>query len=87
MRRMVRFMPRVLIQSAWNMCGTVVPHCDFHRCSTLIGSASRSCLYTRSRSAHAGAHGYAQVYKRYPDSTGVSSTFDVLGNRSTPKRL
>lgn len=87
MRRMVRFMPRILIQSAWNMCGTVVPHCDFHRCSTIIGCASKSCLYARSRSAHADAGGYAYVYERYPDSTTVSSTFTILGNRSNPKQL
>ena len=87
MRRMVRFVPRILIQSAWNMCGTVVPHCDFHRCSTLIGSASKSYLYVRSRSAQAGAHGCAQVYERYPDAPAASSTNTILGNRSNPKQL
>lgn len=60
MRRMELRITCFLIQSAWQIGGTVVPPCDFHWCSTLIGLASRSWLYARPRIACAGAPGHVK---------------------------
>lgn len=85
--RIRRLMPHFLMDSGWQKGGTVVPPCDFHRCSTLIASASRTWLYARERIAPAPPCEHARKPKRYPNSTRESSTYDSPLNRSNPNRL
>lgn len=87
MRRMELRITCFLIQSAWQIGGTVVPPRVFHWCSTLIGSASRSWLYACPRIACAGAPGHVYAKKDIPSMHLDVLHLEITQELQTPTSL
>ena len=74
-------------QSAGQMCGAVVPHCDFQKHLPWIALKQRGLALARTRIGRAPPRPRLCALKRYPERVSGCNTPRDSGNRTDPKRL
>lgn len=77
----------LVLRSAGQMCGAVVPHCDFQKHLPWIALKQRGLALARTRIGRAPPRPHLCAPRRYPERVSGCNTPRDSGKRTDPKRL
>lgn len=77
----------LVVRSAGNKCGAVVPHCDFQKYLPWIALKQRGLALARTRIGRAPPRPHLCALKRYPERVSGCNTPRDSGKRSDPLQL
>lgn len=77
----------LVVRSARQMCGAVVPHCDFQKYLPQIALKQRVLPFAHTRIGRAPPRPHLCALRRYPERASGCNTLRDSGKRTDPKRL